>query len=233
MRIKNLKKGKVIVTITIGIISFIFTFVIFMQFKFVQQTDLTSIKNMREDEIRQELAILKSKYEELETQLDETYVKLDEYEKNIKNNEKTSQLIEEELKQNKLLLGQTNVIGEGVIIYYEDDSKKVDYTDLMKLVNELNLAAAETISINGQRITSQTEIAQADSYIYINGERTTSPYVIKAIGNKKFLESALTGTGGLVETAPKVGKKFSVESKNNIEIPKYDGELKTNNMNFK
>lgn len=233
MKIKNLKKGKITVTITIGMISFILAFVIFMQFKFVQNTDITSIKNMREDELRDELAVWKSKYEEIETQLEETNSKIEEYEKNIENNEETAQLIDEELKQNKLLLGRTDVTGEGIIIYYKDGSKKVTATDLLKLVNELNLSEAEAISINDQRIVNTTEIVAVDSYIYINGERTTGPYTIKVIGNRKYLESALTGKGRLVETAPTDGKEVSIESKNNIQIPKYSGELKADNINLK
>jgi len=233
LKIKNLKKGKITVTITIGMISFILAFVIFMQFKFVQNTDITSIKNMREDELRDELAVWKSKYEEIETQLEETNSKIEEYEKNIENNEETAQLIDEELKQNKLLLGRTDVTGEGIIIYYKDGNKKVTATDLLKLVNELNLSEAEAISINDQRIVNTTEIVAVDSYIYINGERTTGPYTIKVIGNRKYLESALTGKGRLVETAPTDGKEVSIESKNNIQIQKYSGELKADNINLK
>lgn len=233
MKIKDLNKGKVIVTVTIGIISFILTFIIFMQFKFVQHTNFTSIKNLRDDEIREEIALLKTKYESLEIELEDTYTKIDEYEHNIENNEKTLQLIDEELKQNKLLLGQTNVYGEGVIIYYEDDTKKVDYNDLLKLVNELNLAGAEAISINDQRVVNQTEIVNADSYIYINGERTTSPFIIKAIGNKKYLEAALTGKGGLEETAKKNDKKFRVESSSQIQIQKFNGKFESEEINIK
>ena len=233
MKISNFKQGKTTVTVTIGILSFILAFVMFMQFKFVQQTDLTSIKNMREDELKEELVLWKSKYEEVEEQLQETRNKIAEYEKTIANNEEASKLVEEELQQNKLLLGQTDVEGEGIIIYYADGEKKVLATDLLTLVNELNLVEAEAISINGQRIIATTEIAGADSYIYINGERTTSPYEIRVIGNKRYLESAMIGQGGLVDTAPKKGKVMSVESKNNVQIPKYNGELKANNINLK
>ena len=230
MKFKNIKKGKTTVTVTIGIISFILAFVMFMQFKFVQQTDLASIKNMREDELREELSLWKSKHEEIVAQLEETNNTISEYEKTIENNDEASQLIDKELQQNKLSLGQTNVEGEGIIIYYSDGSKKVEAKDLLKLVNELNYAGAEAISINDQRIITTTEIAAADSYIYINGERTTSSYTIKVIGNKKYLESGLTAKGGIVDNATKDGKTINVESKNNVQISKYNGELKTNNI---
>lgn len=233
MKVNNIKKGKNIVTVTIGIISFILTFIIFMQFKFVQNTDITSIENMRQDELKEELVLWKSKLEEVNLQLAETNKKLLEYETSIENNTETSKLIEEELQQNKFLMGSTDVYGEGVVIYYEDDTKSIIASDLLNLVNQLNMAEAEAISINEQRIVNSTEIVKVDEYMYINGERNSGPYVIKVIGNKKFLESSLTGKNGFVETEVKAGKKVSVEGKNSVQIPKYDKEQTVNNINLK
>ena len=42
------KKGKIIVTITIGIACFVLTMIIFMQFKIVRETDLTSIDTQKQ-----------------------------------------------------------------------------------------------------------------------------------------------------------------------------------------
>ena len=61
---KRMKKGKITMIITIGISCFALVLVMFMQFKIVNETDITSIENMREAELRTELANWKSKYEE-------------------------------------------------------------------------------------------------------------------------------------------------------------------------
>ena len=53
------KKGKITVTITIGIACLALSIVMFMQFKLVNETDITSIENMREEELRTELATWK------------------------------------------------------------------------------------------------------------------------------------------------------------------------------
>ena len=47
----------------------------FMQFKVVNETDITSIETMRESELQTELADWKSKYEEVSQQYDETVKK--------------------------------------------------------------------------------------------------------------------------------------------------------------
>ncbi len=232
-KVEPVKKGKNIVTFTIGIISFILAFIIFMQFKFVQSTDITSIKNMRQEELRAELVLWKGRQKEVDTQLDEVKEKLEEYEKNIEDDAEVGKLINEELAQNKLLLGETDVKGPGVLIYYEDGEKAVTVPDLLSLVNELYIAEAEAISINNQRIVNSTEIVLAESHIYVNGERVNSPYVVKAIGNRKYMEGSLTLKNGLADTAPKEGKKFSVEGKDNIQIPKYNKKQNAEHINLK
>lgn len=66
-----MKKGKITMTITIGIACFALVMVMTMQFKIVNETDITSIENMRETELRTELANWKQKYEETNTQYEE------------------------------------------------------------------------------------------------------------------------------------------------------------------
>ena len=66
-----MKKGKIAMTITIGIACFALVMVMTMQFKIVNETDITSIENMRETELRTELANWKQKYEETNAQYEE------------------------------------------------------------------------------------------------------------------------------------------------------------------
>ncbi len=71
-QIKNLKKGKIAMIITIVLACFALTLVMTMQFKIVNETDITSIENMRETELQTELANWKTKYEEAEKQYEDT-----------------------------------------------------------------------------------------------------------------------------------------------------------------
>ena len=79
---KNIKKGKITMTITMVIACFALALVMSMQFKIASETDITSIENMREAELRTELANWKSKYEEVEKKYEETSSKIDEYKQN-------------------------------------------------------------------------------------------------------------------------------------------------------
>ena len=66
------------------------------------------------------------------------------------------------------------------------------------------------------------------SFIKINGQRILSPYVIKAIGNKAYLESSLLGNGGAAEQLKKMGHDVQITQNDNVIIKKYEG-----NINYK
>lgn len=225
------KKVKVSLTITVGIVCFILTLVIFMQFKVVNETDITSIETMREEELQEELANWKAKYEETEEQYNEIIETLNSYQEESSSDSETKETLEAELENLKLMLGTTDVEGEGIIITLadtDDAEKTIDADEIMIIVNYLKNAGAEAISINDQRVVSTTYFAYINSsFIQINGERVTSPYTIKAIGDPDYLKSSLVGTGGYAEKIETWGQEIEIEEKKNITISKYDGELET------
>ena len=107
-------------TITIGIACFCLVLVMFMQFKIVNETDITSIENMKEAELRTELANWKSKYEEADQAYQETQAKIQEYKETKQSNEETEKVVNSELEQINLSLGTTDVEGQGIEIIVRD-----------------------------------------------------------------------------------------------------------------
>ena len=91
-----MKKGKITMTITLGLVCFVFMYVMFIQFKTVRETDITEIEAKDESELRTYLASWKTKYEEAEKQLEENQAKIDEYNEKMNTNEETSVLIKQE-----------------------------------------------------------------------------------------------------------------------------------------
>lgn len=229
---KNIKKGKITMTITIGIACLALIMVMSMQFKIVNETDITSIENMREVELRTELANWKSKYEETDKQYEEVQSKIEEYKKTKQSNNETEGLVEEELQQVNMALGKTNLEGPGIeVIVKETDNEEISRVtadDLIVIVNSLKLSGAEAISINDERILNMTDIVDInETYIKINGQRILAPYVIKAIGDQSYLESGLLGNGGHVDEMKKMGQDVSINKVNKVRINKYNGEIKT------
>ena len=233
---KNIKKGKITMTITMVIACFALALVMSMQFKIASETDITSIENMREAELRTELANWKSKYEEVEKKYEETSSKIDEYKQNKESNEDTEKLVDDELQQVNMQLGKVDVQGEGIeVTLRETDNEEISRItadDLILIVNALKVSGAEAISINDERIINMSDMVDInDSFIKINGQRIVAPYIIKAIGNQSYLESSLISNGGPVDEMKKIGQDVSITKSNKVIVPKYNKEIKIKYMN--
>ena len=233
---KNIKKGKITMTITMVIACFALAVVMSMQFKIASETDITSIENMREAELRTELANWKSKYEEVNKKYEETSSKIDEYKQNKESNEDTEKLVDDELQQVNMQLGKVDVQGEGIeVTLRETDNEEISRItadDLILIVNALKVSGAEAISINDERIINMSDMVDINqSFIKINGQRIVAPYIIKAIGNQSYLESSLISNGGPVDEMKKIGQDVSITKSNKVIVPKYNKEIKIKYMN--
>ncbi len=233
------KKGKITVTITIGLSCLALSIIMFMQFKLVNETDITSIENMREEELRAELGNWKEMYEEANAQYEQKSQTLQEYKEKAESDTETSALVNQELERVNLLLGKTDVEGEGITITMQDtttDSEgnilSITNDDLNKIVNELKLAGAEAISINDERIINMSDVFMTNdnTLMLVNGQRIIAPYVIKAIGDQTYLESTLVGKGGSIDELKKQGYDITVEKSNKIKILKYNKEINSKYM---
>ena len=222
----KIKADVTVVTIVVFLVCIVLVSVMLMQFRTVEQTDITAIENMRESELRTALAEWKNRYEDMNKQLEDVNARITEYRKNIEDNEVAADLIEEELQESNLLVGKTDVYGEGVTVTLNNGDMGVQAYDLIDLVNELRYAGADAISINGIRVLPMPYIVDMGEYTYImvDLQRLEAPYVVKAIGDKEELTRVLNLDGsGFVDRA--VGIKVSVTAENRVEIPKYNGEL--------
>ena len=213
-------KGRGTMIFTIGAMVALLIAVMLMQFRTVEQTDIKTLEAMRETELRAEVASWKEKYEEATKQLEDTRKKINEYYSTIENNEETAIVLEDELKQANMRLGKLAVQGKGIIVTLQDSEyAKIDDYDIYKLINDLRLAGAEAISVNGIRITALTDVKTlAPGLLHLDGNPIHSPYTIKAIGDQKYLESSITQkTYGymdyVIKSYDKIGK---------LETPEYD-----------
>lgn len=143
---------------------------------------------------------------------------------------------QKELMQAKIEAGLTPVVGKGIIISVDDNKEGLianpnddpnnyvihsDY--LLNIVNELKIGGAEAISINGQRLTTTSEIRCVGNLILINMTRVAPPYKISAIGSPRLMaESVARGQLDLLKIA---NYPVTLEEHDELIIPAYKGEL--------
>ncbi len=143
--------------------------------------------------------------------------------------------INKELQEAKFLAGLTELEGSGLTVTLRDSQKKDVDTDLMDIqayiihdldirdiTNELKAAGAEAVSVNGQRLTATSAIRCAGPVILVNDVDVAAPYVIKAVGEPKTLESALRMRGGIVERLPDP-KMIEIQQSQKVGIEPFSG----------
>ena len=229
-----MKKEKVVMIVTISIMSVLLACVIFMQFKVVNETNIEQIESMREDELKVAIAKWKEKYEDASKQLVDTNKKINEYRDKLQDNEEIKELVSKELTDAQKSFGLTEVTGEGIIVTLEDtEEKQVRGNDLLDLVNELRDAESEAISINNIRITNLTDIVEVgEQQIRVDSSYITSPYTIKAIGDRTYLKSALTIKNGYYDLKQKEGYDIHLEESKNIKINPYSKDINLRYIQF-
>lgn len=156
--------------------------------------------------------------------------------------QKVEALLSEERLNLKAILGLTPLEGPGVIILITDSNRELlededpnnlmvhDY-DMQRIVDDLLAAGAEAISINDERIfTTKMDIVCNGPTIRINQRRIAQPFIIKAIGNKEHLESAITAPGRYGNLLKEWGLFVEVNPSVNVQIPPYLGSIKNANL---
>ncbi|MFA6305931.1 MAG: DUF881 domain-containing protein [Candidatus Gracilibacteria bacterium] len=160
---------------------------------------------------------------------------------------KTKDVNTDILDQLKRKIGLSVVEGEGVEIVIDDsptaeregadvsDALLVQASDLRDLVNVLNSAKADAVSINNQRITAQSPISSIGTSILINNSYISPPFTINAVGDsgsimQRILNEALLPS--IYKRSKKGEVRFKAEQKAFLSIPIYNGDLKANNLNI-
>lgn len=151
--------------------------------------------------------------------------------------------IVDELENNKTLLGYNKVEGIGIEITIRDGFDEINpdiedpllrymrtfhNTDLIQLINELKIFGAEAISINGQRVMTNSEVYCSSAFISINGVKLPAPFHIEAIGNTESLVNNLKSNDSYVKRLQGRGINIVIEEKDVIVISSYIGDLKVN-----
>lgn len=231
--VNTVKKYNITAVVMIALALFIFSFVIAAQLNTVGNTNIIS-EGMREADLLRELQNMKEEYETLKEQYEESQEIVEEYKTSSSSNDALIASMQSELEKANVLAGLVDVRGEGVVITLKDSTDTeisleaglVHDTDLTAIVTELKAAGAEAISINGQRVIATTAIRCVGPTIQVNSVKVASPFYIKAIGNSKYLESALNIKNGVVDSLKSYGIEVEVETNNSITIDKYDLTLK-------
>ena len=165
-------------------------------------------------------------------------MRLAEYKASVENTGSAFGIMQNELEKAMNYSNYNRVQGPGIIMTMNDSQQEIAEgediawylihdIDILEIVNELKMAGAEAISINGERVTPTTSIRCGGPTINIDGKRHTVPFVIKAIGDPKTLEASALAPDSYIELYMEyTGIQVEIQKVEKLIIDGYEGKNK-------
>jgi uncharacterized protein YlxW (UPF0749 family) len=144
-----------------------------------------------------------------------------------------------ELEQARIAAGLIPLTGSGIVLQLEDsqepvppDGSQSDYLvgsrDIRTIVEELWLAGAEAIAINGERVTPTTAVIDIGNSLLVNSAYLAPPYQITALGATDLYQR-LSASPGFIDfvraRAQGYGIRLSFAEPDSVDIPAFVGTV--------
>jgi uncharacterized protein YlxW (UPF0749 family) len=140
-----------------------------------------------------------------------------------------------QLQEARLEAGLIALAGPGVVFRLEDAAQPgsptdatVTARDLRTMVEELWLAGAEAIAVNGERVLASTAIIDIGGSVLVNSAYLAPPYQITAIGPAD-LYARLSASRGFVEFIRVRGQaggiRVSFAERDSVRVPAFAGTV--------
>ena len=127
-----------------------------------------------------------------------------------------------QLRTTNQLIGNADMNGRGIEVIIQENKAKLTALSFLQLINDLNSAGAKAISINGQRITTMTDIMDiSNTYVLVNSIPVSAPFVVDAIGDIGKMEEALYYRNSQYNKIKSRGNEIVIYEISNLKIDKY------------
>ncbi|MFY9214746.1 MAG: DUF881 domain-containing protein [Tissierellaceae bacterium] len=220
----------------IGIFSIIIGITIAIQLKANVEAYVPATIQSIQDTLK-EIDIVKSEINELNKIIEEREEELKTLEQIAEGDENIIEVLNSEKQKIMINSGYTKLEGPGISIkmYDNPDSEVVGFDidddiihdlDILNILNDLRIAGAEAISINGQRVMSTSEIKCHGPILRINDKSVGTPFIIEAIGDPQLLMASVNAPntyGQILKNVYYIGFEPKIEDK--VTIPAYDGDF--------
>ncbi|MBU3091519.1 DUF881 domain-containing protein [Clostridium sp. CM028] len=222
-------------TVFVFIASIILGLLIAMNIGFEGKNTVLDVKQY--DVAYNERTKLYSELSNLKEEYYKTYSKLEKYDSSDEKKAEITKVIQDEVSNNNIFLGKTDVEGPGIEIILDDADNYVNSdqlihdNDVIQVINDLKNAGAEAISVNGERIIYDNYGFCGGPYINLHGVKIVSPFYINAIGNKDVLYNYLTLDQTYMTLLKTRNVKVNILKTDNVKIAAYTGYFKYNYMN--
>ncbi|UTE75312.1 DUF881 domain-containing protein [Rossellomorea sp. KS-H15a] len=202
-----------------------------------EQNELGSRTNgqwKQEETLRNQILEYQQKNNRLQEKLYEKQEKVGNMEKEFSKEKQIYFNLAEDAEKYRMYLGKTKVKGPGVTVtlsdakYDPEEENANNYIvhehHVFKVINELYIAGASAVAINGQRLKHDSYILCNGPVIQIDGIEYPAPFKITAIGDPEVLSSAMNITGGVKDQLVNENIIFEMKKENSVILEPTIGE---------
>lgn len=188
----------------------------------------------QEESYREDLIAQKERNKQLSDELTNLQNQIRDYEKSFAENKEDYQDLIEEAEALRLMLGEIPAVGKGIKVTLKDNEYNPNSTNpndyivheshILSVVNELKISGAEAISINGQRLKSNSYIRCNGPVITVDGKQYPAPFVIEAVGDSDTLIASLKIVGGIFDKLLNDNIVVTIEENDLLQMPSINNE---------
>ena len=147
--------------------------------------------------------------------------------------------LNDELEQARIAAGLIPLTGTGIVLQLEDslqpvpvDASQDDYLvgarDIRSVVEQLWLAGAEAVAVNGERITPTTSVIDIGTSVLVNAAYLAPPYQLTALGPVDLYDR-LSAAPGFIDfvraRAEGYGIRLSFAEPSTVDVPAFAGTV--------
>ncbi len=144
-----------------------------------------------------------------------------------------------QLQQARIAGGLVALTGSGIVLQLEDsrapvppDGNESDYLvgsrDIRVVVEQLWVAGAEAIAVNGERITPTSAIIDVGTSLLVNSAYLAPPYQVSALGPPDLYDR-LTTSSGFVDFVRARGEAYGIQislaEPDSVDVPAFVGTV--------
>lgn len=163
----------------------------------------------QEERFREELIDQQERNKILREEMQQKQNELREMESSFSAGQANYSELAEEAEKLRRFIGLMPVEGEGLKVILEDgeygleavnpNNYIVHESHVFQVIHEMYISGAEAISVNGQRIDSNSTIVCTGPVIEVDGVQHPAPFTIEAIGKPEVLAASLELPGGVLD----------------------------------
>ncbi len=184
----------------------------------VRQTHEDTYASMRQDDLVRLLDELSVRNRELTEEGLTLRRELAELESGSSSRAAAQEAAAQQAQVQGILAGALPVAGPGIEVVVHDPGAQLTAPTFVTVLEELRNAGAESIELNGQRITASSWLGTRTGGLVVSGEEITPPYIWRVIGDPQTLAVALDIPGGALASIRAAGAAAEVTQHDRLEI---------------